>query len=203
MSDGGQHWGSVYSTRSTETLSWFQKDPVLSRTLIEQFVAPPAPVIDVGAGDAYLADQLLARGYKVGLLDISGEALKTVRQRLGTDADQVEWFVADVTRFRSPHVWAVWHDRAVFHFLISAEERMAYREALDVATGPGSVVIIATFGPEGPDRCSGLATARYSPEQLAAEVGPRYQLKRVDWEVHTTPAAAAQQFVYCCFERAK
>jgi SAM-dependent methyltransferase len=197
----GEHWRRVYATRSAETVSWYQQDPLLSRTLIERAAPPPASVLDVGGGASPLVDHLVSRGYLVGVLDISPEALDVARRRLGAAGDDVDWFVADVTKFRSPRRWDVWHDRAVFHFLVTAEERLAYRAALDGATAAGSTVIMATFGPEGPDRCSGLPTVRYTPEQLAAELGARYSLQGVDWEMHRTPAAVAQQFVYCRFER--
>jgi 2-polyprenyl-3-methyl-5-hydroxy-6-metoxy-1,4-benzoquinol methylase len=196
-----EHWSHVYSAKASDSVSWYQEDPYVSRTLIEQSASPPASVLDVGGGTSYLADRLLERGYGVGVLDISDEPLKIVRERLGAVAAQAEWFVADVTTFRSPHAWDIWHDRAVFHFLVLAEDRRAYCEALVAATEPGSTVIIATFGPAGPERCSGLPIARYSPEQLAAELGRRYELRSVEWEMHRTPTAATQQFVYCRFQR--
>jgi hypothetical protein len=113
----------------------------------------------------------------------------------------VEWFVADVTRFVSPHTWDVWHDRAVFHFLTEATDRDSYRAVLERSTHPGSCVIIATFGMEGPEQCSGLRTVRYSPESLAEELGENYELVETKFESHETPSGSLQEFVFCRFVR--
>jgi SAM-dependent methyltransferase len=195
------HWDGVYAARAPDALSWYQAEPALSLELIRRALPPPARVLDVGGGTSFLVDHLLARGYDPGVLDVSGTALALVRARLGPAADRAEWFEADVTGFVSPHVWDIWHDRAVFHFLTQPHDREAYRAALRAATGPGATIVIATFGPEGPERCSGLPTVRYAPAQLAQELGPEYELVDTSWETHRTPAAAAQQFVYCRFTR--
>jgi SAM-dependent methyltransferase len=191
----------MYSTRSPDSVSWYQESPTVSLRLIEKSLAAPATILDVGGGTSNLVDLLIERRYRVGVLDISDTALNLTRARLGARASDVSWFVANVTQFRSPETWDIWHDRAVFHFLIDAGDRASYVAALDAATGPGSVVIIATFGPEGPERCSGLPARRYSPADLQAELGPRYELLDVEWEMHTTPGGTAQQFVYCRFRR--
>jgi 2-polyprenyl-3-methyl-5-hydroxy-6-metoxy-1,4-benzoquinol methylase len=196
-----EHWAAVYAKKDPHDVSWYQAEPALSLALIERAAHAPARVIDVGGGTSFLADRLLARGYHVGVLDVSERALAVVQARLDTAAQDVEWFVADATSYVSPHVWDVWHDRAVFHFLVHARDRAAYRLALTAATVPGSAVIIATFGPDGPERCSGLPIVRYSPAQLAAELGAGFEAVETAWEVHHTPAGAAQQFVYCRFVR--
>ena len=200
-SGSSEHWDAVYSTKSIDSVSWYQETPTVSLRLIEKSQAAPASVLDVGAGASNLVDLLIERNYRVGVLDISETSLNIVRARLGPRASDVTWFVANVTEFMSPQTWDIWHDRAVFHFLIDAGDRAGYRAALDSATRPGSMVIIATFGPEGPERCSGLPTRRYSPADLQAELGDRYTLLDVEWEAHTTPGGAGQQFVYCRFRR--
>jgi hypothetical protein len=169
--------------------------------MIGRASSPPGRVIDVGGGASHLVDWLVERGYRAGVLDISDEPLKIVRKRLSNAAARVEWFVADVTEFISPHEWDVWHDRAVFHFLMDAPDRQKYREALLAATAPGSHVIIATFGPEGPERCSGLPTMRYSATGLHRELGKEFELIETEWEDHHTPGGKVQQFVYGRFER--
>ena len=201
--ESSEHWNTMYSTKPVDSVSWYQEAPAVSLELIEKSLAPPASVLDVGGGASNLADLLIERNYRVGVLDISDTALGIVRARLGARASDVTWFVANVAQFRSPETWDLWHDRAVFHFLIDAEDRTGYRTALDSATHPGSVVIIATFGPEGPERCSGLATRRYSPADLQAELGAPYELLDVEWEMHVTPGGSEQQFVYCRFRRAR
>lgn len=195
------HWSGVYSTKAADSVSWFQDEPTLSLELIRQSCAPPARVIDVGGGASFLVDRLLAEGYTPAVLDISSEPLQLVQARLGAAAARVGWIVADVTKYVAPEPWDVWHDRAVFHFLTEAQDRAAYREAVLGSTGAGSTVIIATFGPEGPTRCSGLPTMRYAPAQLAAELGAGFELREHRLELHHTPSGAAQQFVYCRFVR--
>jgi hypothetical protein len=51
----------------------------------------------------------------------------------------------------------IWHDRAVFHFLISAEDRRRYRSHLLETLKPGGSAIVATFALDGPDDRSGLS----------------------------------------------
>lgn len=196
------HWDNVYTTKPPDTVSWYQAVPRLSLDLIRECAAPPATVLDVGGGASYLVDHLLAAGYRVGVLDISQAALAITRARLGARADDVAWFVGDVTEFASNNAWDVWHDRAVFHFLTDPAQRKTYVKSLERATKSGSFVIIATFGPEGPERCSGLPVQRYSPEALAAELGPSYRLVKTEWNDHKTPSGGSQQFIYCVFQRA-
>jgi SAM-dependent methyltransferase len=198
---GAGHWDQVYASKSPEEVSWFQASPTVSLELIRRSAAPPASVLDVGAGTSFLVDHLLDAGFRPGVIDISAEPLAVVQARLGPRAADVEWHVGDVTRFEPPHAWDVWHDRAVFHFLVDAAARRAYREVLLRSTRAGSTVIVATFGPAGPQRCSGLTVVRYAPEQLAGELGGGFLLEDATWEEHRTPTGVAQQFVYCRFRR--
>jgi SAM-dependent methyltransferase len=163
---------------------------------------PTTRIVDVGGGTSTLVDALLAGKFgNVGVLDISGTALRLAQERLGTDAGRVEWFTADVLQFASPHPWDIWHDRAVFHFLVTARDRAAYRQTLQRSLAAGGHAVISTFGPEGPTRCSGLDVVRYSPEELHAELGPAFSLIESQEEVHRTPGGKNQQFVYCRFRR--
>jgi len=145
-------------------------------------------------------DYLLDRAVTcICVLDISGAALARAKQRLGPRQDRVRWIEADVTgEWAVPRV-DIWHDRGVFHFLTDAEDRARYRERLLQVLRPGGSVIIATFGPHGPVTCSGLATARYSPEQLAAELGGAFRLRNTVRELHSTPSGTMQEFWYCRF----
>jgi hypothetical protein len=196
-----EHWSRVYSAKPTESVSWFQEHPAISLEMIARSCEPPATVLDVGAGAAHLVDRLIERGYRPGALDIVPEPLEQVQKRLGDRSSEIEWFITDVTRFDSPHPWDVWHDRAVFHFLTRPEEREMYRSVLRASTRSGSTVIVATFGMNGPDRCSGLPTVRYSPESLSEELGHDYDLVETAFETHQTPSGVAQEFVFCRFER--
>jgi hypothetical protein len=197
------HWDEVHSRRPADQVSWFEPVPRQSLDWItDAGVTTDAPIIDVGGGASTLVDELMARGFTdVTVLDVSGEALAKVESRLGERMRLVELIESDVTRFKPCRTYDLWHDRAVFHFLTDESGRRQYREALLGATHAGSHVIISTFGPEGPTRCSGLETARYDAIRLAAELGSSFELQRSSVDLHTTPAGVQQQFLHVHFSR--
>ncbi|RUM27594.1 class I SAM-dependent methyltransferase [Rhizobium vallis] len=198
-----EHWDEVYRTKAANSVSWYQPTPEPSLRALEELQLPAtAALIDVGGGASSLADRLLERGwFDLTILDIAAPALDVAKARLQGDAGRVAWIVADVTEWRPGRRYDVWHDRAVFHFLTEPEQRLAYRHALETGTAPGSVVIIATFAPDGPERCSGLPVQRYDAAALAVEFGSAFALER-DWrEEHTTPGGGRQWFQWCVFRR--
>lgn len=196
-----EHWERVYATKATDRVSWYQPHAEHSLQLIRGTGVPlAAPILDVGGGASTLVDDLLEAGYTgLTVLDLSAAALAAARRRLGdARARRVQWIEADVTRAALPrHGIEVWHDRAVFHFLTSADERHAYVEAVLRAVRPGGHVIVATFAEDGPEQCSGLPVVRYSAGALHAEFGAPFTLLRHEKEAHRTPAGVVQQFVYC------
>lgn len=193
------HWEAVYRTKTATETSWYQ--PVLQRSLalIQAAAVPPgAAILDVGGGASTLVDHLLAAGFAdVTVLDIAPTALAQARARLGAKAACVQWIAADITTWQPTRRYVLWHDRAVFHFLIDPAVRARYLDALRAALAPGGDVVIATFGPEGPTRCSGLDVQRYSTATLSAVLGPAFRLMRSQLEEHVTPAGTKQQFLYC------
>lgn len=195
------HWETVYSTKQTDAVSWFQQHVEHSLQLIAATGIAPADafIIDVGGGASTLVDDLLAHGYAhLTVLDLSAAALAAAQVRLGERAQQVQWMEADITQAVLPkHTFDIWHDRAVFHFLTSAEERAAYVERVFHAVKPDGHVIIATFAEDGPTQCSGLPVMRYRPDELHAEFGEALALLKHEKESHVTPAGAVQQFIYC------
>jgi ubiquinone/menaquinone biosynthesis C-methylase UbiE len=200
--DARTRWETVYGTKAADAVSWFRPHLEASLALIERVaVDRSASVIDVGGGASTLADDLVARGYgNITVLDISGSALEVSRKRLGSEADRVSWISADITKVGLlTHSYDIWHDRAVFHFLTAKEQRVAYVEKVAYALKPGGHVIISTFGPEGPAKCSGLDVVRYDAESLLREFGERFQLVDSFEEMHDTPFGTKQQFLYCCF----
>jgi len=192
------HWQKVYATKAPTEVSWYQPVPERSLALIRDTGVPPdAPLLDVGAGASTLVDQLLAAGYTdLTVLDISGTALATAQARLGAAAARVRWVEADITRFTPERRYALWHDRAVFHFLVEPDRRQRYLDTLGAALALGGHLILATFGPQGPTRCSGLPVQRYAAAELDALLAPRYRLVRSEIEDHLTPAGQPQQFLY-------
>jgi SAM-dependent methyltransferase len=192
------HWEGVYGTKLPTQVSWYQPAAAWSFELVRATgVARSAPILDVGGGASPLVDHLLGDGYTdVTVLDVAGSALAHARSRLGDAAGRVDWLEADITQFRPTRDYALWHDRAVFHFLVDAGDRSRYLDVLRGALRPGGHVVLATFGPEGPARCSGLPVQRYSVQDIAALLGPGFVLRRQQVEIHHTPAGLPQQFVY-------
>jgi len=185
------HWNNVHASRDPTRVSWYEPRPRKSLELIEAAgLARDAPIIDVGAGASLLVDELLDAGYSdVTLLDVSG----------GARASRVSLINQDVTTFISDRRYALWHDRAVFHFLVSSDDRRRYVESMSAALLPGAQIVMATFGLDGPPRCSGLEVVRYSAETLSHELGSNFALMETSTETHATPAGSLQQFVYCRF----
>lgn len=197
-----QHWEEIYRSKAPGQLSWFRPHLESSLLLIER--APSsrsASIIDVGGGASTLIDDLLKHGYQnVTVLDISQSALEFAQSRLGQTANRVRWIREDITRVDLPErSFDVWHDRAVFHFLTEPEERAAYLRILSSAARPHAHIVISTFGPEGPTKCSGLDVKRYDADSLQKEFGAQFQLRESWTEFHPTPLGTTQQFLYCHF----
>jgi 2-polyprenyl-3-methyl-5-hydroxy-6-metoxy-1,4-benzoquinol methylase len=195
-----EHWEKVYHSKPATSVSWYAPHLGRSLALVERAEGgPDARVIDAGGGASTLVDGLLDRGYRdVTVLDLSQEALDVAKARLGERAAGVTWIAADVTTALLPEAhYDVWHDRAVFHFLADAEARRLYVANVKRAVRPGGHVIVATFGPEGPERCSGLDVVRYDADALHGEFGAAFVKVDSMREVHTTPWGTAQEFVYC------
>ena len=194
------HWEQVYANKETTRVSWFQEHAEQSLRLIDASgVDPAAAIIDVGGGASTLVDDLLGRGYwALTVLDISAAALQAARTRLGSAAARVSWLQGDITDMQLPvHAYALWHDRAVFHFLTSAAQRHAYVRNVLRAVQPGGHIIISTFAEDGPLQCSGLPVMRYSADALHAEFGAAFELLGHAKELHHTPSGSTQMFVYC------
>jgi 2-polyprenyl-3-methyl-5-hydroxy-6-metoxy-1,4-benzoquinol methylase len=194
------HWEKVYDTNAPDQVSWFRPHLQMSLDLIERAASDrAASIIDVGAGASTLVDDLLAVGYRsLTILDISQGAIEVAKNRLGPAAASIQWLREDVTKENfPPHSYDVWHDRAVFHFLTKPEERFAYVRNVAWAVKPGGHVIVSTFGPEGPEKCSGLDVMRYDADSLHEEFGSRFRLIESSKELHKTPFGTTQQFLYC------
>ena len=197
--DAQEHWERVYSTKSSTEVSWFRPHLETSLDLIERVADRSASIIDVGGGQSTLVDDLIARGYRdITVLDIARTAIEHARKRLGPAGDGAVWLVADVTKAELPaHRYDVWHDRAVFHFLTDPAQRIAYVRQAASAIKRGGHLMVGTFGPAGPPRCSGLDVVRYDAESLDRQFGPGFRWIESSQELHLTPSGSTQQFLYC------
>ncbi len=198
-----RHWEGVYTTKAPDQVSWYAPRLDRSLELILRAGKPPAAVIDVGGGASTLVDDLLRLGYgPVTVLDVSDSALQVSRARLGSEADRVHWLAGDVIHtVLPPGAFDVWHDRAAFHFLLDPADQAAYAARAARSVRPGGHLVIATFAPDGPEKCSGLEVARYDGAGLASVLGPSFRLESEERETHLTPWGAQQRFVYAVLER--
>ncbi len=198
-----EHWQEAWTGKAPQGVSWYQEEPEVSLRLIDAAgITPNTPLVDVGGGASMLVDSLLERGFgQVTVLDIAEAALQAARRRLGRRAAAVDWITADLLDWQAPRAYGLWHDRAVFHFLTGADSRAAYRHTLLDALSPGGQAIIATFAPDGPEKCSGLPVRRYDATTLAASLGPAMTLIESKRHIHITPAGARQPFIFTRFRR--
>jgi SAM-dependent methyltransferase len=198
--DRKQHWEGVYSRKRPDEVSWYQAEPTLSLSLVNEAAgAGRASIIDVGGGASTLVDRLVDRpSTGITVLDLSAAALRAAQSRLGAKAARVRWIEADILNADMPETaYDVWHDRAVFHFLTDAADRRRYVEQVARGVRVGGHVLVATFDADGPQKCSGLEVARYSPVELHAQFGNSFRLIRSVHEDHVTPMGTIQKFVYC------
>jgi len=200
--DTRSHWEQVYATKDPEQVSWFRPHLERSLEMIER-AAPDrrASIVDVGAGQSTLVDDLLGLGYaNITVLEISQTALDALKERVGQAGRAVRWICGDVRETVLPEAsFDLWHDRAVFHFLTEAGQRRAYVERVMSALKPGGSLMVSTFGPSGPERCSGLATMRYDAATLGSEFGDRFRLVESSLDRHETPSGAVQPFLSCWY----
>ena len=205
MSDRSTHWDHVYATKGETEVSWYQDSPAISLAMIRAAGSDrDTAIIDIGGGASRLVDSLLQDGYRdVAVLDLSANALDAAKKRIGQAASTVDWIVADATTWRPTRTYDVWHDRAAFHFLTDPRDRAAYVQRLRSALKPGGHVIIATFAPDGPEKCSGLPVKRHDSASLAAELGRDFELIETRSETHHTPWNSTQAFQFSRFRRQK
>jgi 2-polyprenyl-3-methyl-5-hydroxy-6-metoxy-1,4-benzoquinol methylase len=198
--DARTHWEKIYTTKAANQVSWYRPHLETSLGLILRAVSDrTASIVDVGGGESTLVDDLFKEGFQnITVLDVSQAAIDVNKARLGEKASCVRWLVADITQVElRPRAYDLWHDRAVFHFLTTQEQRAAYVRQVVQAVKPGGHVIVSTFGPEGPTKCSGLDVVRYDADSLHDEFGARFRLLESSKEVHQTPFGTTQQFLYC------
>jgi SAM-dependent methyltransferase len=197
------HWQRVYKEREPDRLSWYEPVPERSLEMIERArLEPDAAILDIGGGASSLARELLDSGYTdITVADISGPAMDHAKARLGDASDRITWLEVDVLRHDFGRHYDLWHDRALLHFMVEPGDRDAYVKALKRALKPGGWAIIATFGPAGPTRCSGLPVDRYGAADLLRALGEGFELVSSTLDDHLTPSGITQQFLYASLRR--
>lgn len=200
--DEEARWDAAYRDGGVAGVSWYQPTPKVSVELIRRLEIPRnAAIIDIGGGASSLVDTLLADGFTdLSVLDFSEVALNAVRQRLGSDVP-VALIHGDLLTWQPERRFDLWHDRAVFHFLVEEGARTTYLETLRQALNAGGSVIMATFAPDGPEYCSGLPVARYSADDLAEVLGAEFEVIEQSREEHVTPGGVVQSFIWLAARR--
>ena len=199
--DSKKHWEEVYKTKSPQEVSWTQEMPTTSLRLIQEAnISKNEAIIDIGGGDSKLVDFLIQEGYtNITVLDISGNALEKAKIRLGDKANHVEWIESDINTFVPKKQYALWHDRAVFHFLTKKEEIKRYNELVTQHTMKH--FIIGTFSDNGPIKCSGLDIKQYTSKELEELFNHSFELASSFNEDHKTPFNTIQNFTFASFKR--
>ena len=197
------YWENVYAVKGETDVSWFQENPETSLQLIAKLpISLSDGIIDIGGGASRLVDNLIERTFtNLAVLDLSAAALDVARKRLGARAAEIDWIVADITRWKPERRYCLWHDRAAYHFLIEAADRQSYMDCLREAVEPGGFAIIGTFAPDGPERCSGLRIMRYDANIVSHDLGQDFVLIDHQRHDHMTPAGVVQKFQFSVFRR--
>ena len=193
-----QHWDDVYAAKAADETSWFQRSYDTSMRLIAAADPTHGPLVDIGGGVGTLVDELVDDGWRdVTVLDISAEAMRIVRERLAGRTDvRITTIASDVLDWRPGRAYAVWHDRAVLHFLTDDADRAAYARLAADAVMPGGALVIGCFAPDGPEACSGLPVRRASAQELADLFTDHFALEASEQEEHVTPWGAVQAFTW-------
>jgi hypothetical protein len=199
-----QHWNRVYATKRPHEVSWYQAGAGVSLALIDELaLAGDAAIVDVGGSASSLAGGLLSRGFAdITVLDVCAWALESARADIGADATRVHWLEQDLLAWSPERRYGLWHDRAVFHFLVDSALQQRYADLLRSALRPGGKVIIGTFAADGPTTCSGLPVARHDPDRLGAVFGAAFTTLSARREEHHTPANSIQPFTWVTLEQA-
>ncbi|HIH17156.1 MAG TPA: class I SAM-dependent methyltransferase [Candidatus Diapherotrites archaeon] len=200
--DARKHWESIYQAKKSDELSWHQEKPETSlKLIVETGLGRDAGIIDVGAGDSKLVDNLLDLGFKnITVLDVSPTALERAKKRLGSRAVSVKWVASDLREFETGDSYDLWHDRAVLHFLTNEEDINRYVEVVRRVLKPGGYLIVSAFSWRGPTRCSGLDTRQYSEASMEKLFNDFERIKSFE-EEHVTPWGAGQIFLWSVFRK--
>jgi len=203
MKDRKTHWETIYQTKNLADVSWYQSKPITSLKFISELdLKKDAKIIDIGAGESYLTDHLLAGGFSdLTILDISEEALDHTRLRFGKMADNLKWITADISNFIPEVKYDLWHDRAAFHFLTEETQIQNYLKTLENWIKPGGFVIMGTFSEKGPEKCSGLEIRQYSIAEISDLLAENFQKIHCENIDHITPSGAIQNFTFCSFRK--
>jgi SAM-dependent methyltransferase len=206
-SSSKEHWNKVYTNTPITQLGWYEAQSFPSVQLIERCAVPKHyAIIDIGSGTSTLISDLLELGYQnLYPIDVSDVALEKAKALLDKErAAQVHWIVDDITNPSTVlqlQNAAVWHDRAMFHFLTEEQHRQTYHSVLQKVVMPGGFVIMATFAMDGATKCSSLPVQRYSAESLCKFFGDGFRLVESSDYTYRMPSGDLRPYVYTRFQK--
>lgn len=193
-----KHWNDLYASKKIEEVSWYQKVPQTSLDFIlNSNILKHDPIIDIGGGDSFLVDFLLDNNFTdITVLDISDIAISRAKNRLGPRADDVNWIVSDICNFNISREYALWHDRAVFHFMKELDEINHYSQVVVKGIADNGKLILGTFSEKGPERCCALNVIRYSTSELCTLFSKNFTCETKLNTIHRTPFGKEQAFSF-------
>lgn len=187
------HWDRIFKQKDYTQVLWHQVNPQYSLDLILQYTKKETAIIDVGCGASLLADRLIEEGYQnITLLDTSGTCLNILKERLNSSIPK--YICSDILQFKAKNVYALWHDRAVFHFLLNKTEQDAYFAVLAESLTEEGIAIINTFAKEGEVQCAGLHTMAYNEQDMREILPKNLELAAYNKFIHTTPKNTQQKY---------
>lgn len=202
MPETRAHWDQIFTQKSDDEMSWFQATPTTSLEFLSTWSSPDDALIDIGAGNSQLIDQLVERGWRdATLLDVSAEALARVRERMSGATTTISYIASDIRQWEPERCYRAWHDRAVFHFLTEDTDQQHYVRTATRALEPGATLVLSTFSSTGPTHCSGLPVARHDPDDLERLFAADFELITSRFEDHTTPFQTVQSFAWVALRR--
>lgn len=202
-----EHWNKIYSSKEITKLGWYEEISGPSIKLISKCqINKDDLILDVGVGASTLIDYLIEQGYKniIGV-DISEAALIKLQERLGEDKSRlVKWIVNDITQpihIQNLGDIALWHDRALLHFLLEENHRHMYLKTLKKVVKKGGYVIIASFSLKGAKKCSGLDVMNYDQNMLAKFLGENFDLLEYFDYMYYMPSGKPRSYIYTLFQK--
>lgn len=204
-----EHWNKIYANNPITQLGWYEAKSLPSVQIIERCAVPKHhSIVDIGSGASTLVFNLLDLGYQnLYAIDISDVALEKAKALLGKErAAQVHWMVDDIinpTAVLQLENVAIWHDRAVFHFLTEEYHRKVYHSVLQKVVKPGGFIIMAAFAIDGATQCSGLFVERHSVASLCEFLGAGFTLVESLDYVYRMPSGDLRPYVYARFQKMK
>ena len=203
-----EHWNKAYASKPLDKLGWFEPDVSATIKLLEKAgISTRDRVLNVGAGNTTLIDELLVKGYSsVIASDLSDVSLEKLKERLGEKKEKVEWVVDDLTQstqLSEIEPVDLWIDRAVLHFFTEESDRVNYFKLLKKLVKTNGYTIFAEFSLDGAIRCSGLDVHRYSNNLLKDNLGDSFELIDTFNFTYTMPSGDLRPYIYSLFKRVK